>query len=182
MKATLNTNESGFTLLESLISLMVSSIILLFLYSSITQLAQMNRLIIEESQSVSSAKNKITTSRQIEWHLFLTQLEHYLKGTELIEINSKEIIVNEKDKKNHQTQRIRYGQARTGNQNFYRSKNNGYNELLTEILDYKISRLDYWLVLSFTFRNQEKYEGRIWVESWREKEEKSLILNQKKVI
>lgn len=182
MKVNLNTNESGFTLLESLIALLVSSVILLFLHSTILQLRKMNELVIEDAQTVSSSASKVTGSRQIEWHLFLAQLEYYLEDTELLEYNSQELIVNEREKEENHLKRIVYGQALTGNQNFYRRNNNGYNEMLTDILSYQIKVLDDCLHLSFTFRNQEEYKGRIWVESWKEREEKPVSSNQKKAI
>lgn len=170
MKATLNTNESGFTLLESLISLMLSSIILLLLTSTILQLSKMNELVIADAQNVSASQSKIYGSRQIEWHIFLTQLEAHLQDTKLVEYHSNRIIVIEKNKENGREQKIRYGQAQTGNKNFYRSNNNGYNEMLTNIQNFNVDISGDCLKLLFTFQNGEQYKGRIWIEGWQDRD------------
>lgn len=167
MKVSLNTNESGFTLLETIISLFISSLILLLLHGTVLQLNKMNKVLIEDSQTISTSKSKIYGNRQIEWHLFLSQLEHYLVDTELVRYNSKEIVVSEKNKEDNSFQKIYYGQALTGNRNFYRNNNNGYNEMLSNIKDYRIDISGNCLMLFFTFQNEEKYEGRIWIKSWK---------------
>lgn len=170
MKLFLNNSESGFTLLESLIALMLSSVILLFLSSGIMQLNNINELVIADAQAISTAKSKIKGSRQIEWHLFLNQLEGYLKNTQLMNYTSDTIIVMEEDFESTESNMIKYGRSKTGNQNFYRSNNNGYNAMLTDIKKVNLTVDNQWLILSFLFQNDEEYNGRIWVQSWKEEE------------
>ncbi|MDN6196303.1 MAG: ComGF family competence protein [Atopostipes suicloacalis] len=172
MKVNLNSNESGFTLLESLIALIVSSFILLLLNAAILQLNKIKDFVIVDAQNLSSSPNKIHGSRQIEWHIFLAQLESYLKDTELITWNTQRITVQEKDEKK-EWQDVRYGRALSGNKNFYRNNNNGYNEMLIGIQEFTINLSNNCLILSCTFQNGENYEGRIWIESWLEEEKES---------
>lgn len=162
----LKTNEAGFTLLESLLALMLSSVTLLVLTATVSQLHQMRDLVIQDAQTTPTAKSKIYGSRQIEWHLFLAQLENYLQETKLLDYNSYEIIVREiVDGKE---QNVRYGQAHTGNQNFYRRNNNGYNELLTNIKKMRMDVTEDCFSLACEFRNGEHYEGSIWINDWQE--------------
>lgn len=164
MKSTLNTNESGFTLLESLVALMLSSIILLLLTATLSQLHQVKQQVIQEAQTLPTAESKIYGSRQIEWHLFLAQLENYLEGSRIVSHQSNEIIVLEK--LNGQEQTVRYGLATSGNRNFYRRHNNGYNELLTNIKNIQISITENWMTILCTFQNDEQFEGRLWLNDW----------------
>lgn len=170
MKLFLNSSESGFTLLEALIALMLSSVILLFLSSGIMQLNSINELVIANAQSISSSKSKIKGSRQIEWHLFLNQLEGYLENTQLIDYTSDSITVMEENLESNESINIKYGRSKTGYENFNRSKNNGYNAMLTDIKNFNIVVDEQWLILSILFKNDEEYKGRIWVESWKEEE------------
>lgn len=173
MKVNSNMNEGGFTLLESLIALMISSVILLLLTSILAQLNKVNELIIKDAQIVTSSESKIYGSRQIEWHIFLAQLEAYLKNTKLVESTAHQLIVIEKDEKNGKEQNIRYGQAMTGYQNFYRRSNNGYHEMLTAINSFELKVDGNCLELIFKFQNGELYKGKVWVDDWQEKEEKT---------
>lgn len=168
MKLDLIKNESAFSLLESLIALVLSSLILLLLNITLVELSKIQDLLVLNNQAIASSDNKVHGSRQLEWHIFLAQFESYLKDTKLVSWTNRKVIVQEKDKKTGQIQNIKYEQAYSGNQNFYRNNNNGYNELLTDIKDYKIEVKDNCLSLIFTFQNGEEYMGRIWVESWLE--------------
>lgn len=163
----LKTNEAGFTLLESLLALMLSSVTLLVLTATISQLQQMSHLIIQDAQIVATAKSTIYGSRQVEWHLFLAQLENYLQDTKLIESKSYEFTVREN--MDGKDQYVRYAQARSGNHNFYRQNNNGYNELLTNIKKMRLDVSGDCLSLVCEFRNGELYEGSIWINDWHEK-------------
>lgn len=169
MRVYLKNSEAGFTLLEALIAMMLSSAILLLLSTSIQQLSQINKLIIADAQFVSTEKSKIRGSRQVEWHLFLNQLEGYLENTELISSTSRSLVVLEKTAGSVNPLKIKYEQSKTGYRSFSRSKNNGHNAMLTDIKSFHLIVDGQWLLLSFTFQNDEEYQGRIWVESWEEK-------------
>lgn len=163
MRVYLKSKEAGFTLLETLISVMVSSVILLLLTASIQQLQKMNERVITDAQSILSSKAKVKGSRQIEWHMFLNQLEKYLEETEFVEFTADSITVKEPDVENTL---VKYGRSKTGSRSFYRSKNNGHNILLTDIKRFYLAVDAQWLELRFIFQNNEEYKGRIWIESW----------------
>lgn len=175
MRVNLKNEEAGFTLLEALIAIMLSSVILLFMGASLQQLNKINERVIADAQFVSSVKIKVRGSRQIEWHIFLNQLEGYLENTELVDFNSQSFMVNEENPGSQKASRVKYGRSRTGYLNFYRSKDNGHNAMLTDIRRFQLALDGQWLLLNFTFQNNEKYCGRIWVESWTE--ERSLEKN-----
>lgn len=182
MKASLKNNESGFTLFEALLAVMLSSVILLFLCTSIQQLKNINERIIGDAQTNLSAKSKVKGSRQIEWHLFLKQLERYLEDTKLVSSTSYSLIVKEESDKNIET---KYGRTESGYRSFYRSKNNGHNILLTDIKRFSLEVNGEWLHLHFTFQNNEEYSGKIWVGSWKKEKEPAEICpdsNQKEAI
>lgn len=167
MKVCLRNEEAGFTILEALIALMLSSVILLFLGTSLQQLNKINQLVIADAQFVTSEKLKVRGSRQVEWHMFLNQLEGYLQDTEFVAADSQSFRVNEYFG-SEKPSRVKYGCSRSGSLRFYRSKDNGHNIMLTDIKRYQLTVDGQWLILYFTFYNNEKYCGRIWVESWAE--------------
>src|SRR5699024_6624881 len=74
-------NESGFTLLEALIVLMMSSSIMLLLVGGLLQITKINQKIIDDSQFIEETVETVAGDRQIEWHLFLNQLEFELQGS-----------------------------------------------------------------------------------------------------
>lgn len=166
MKLNLIKNESAFSLLESLLALMLSSLILLLLNITVAQLSKIEDLLVLNNQSITSSSRKIRASRQIEWHIFLAQFESYLKDTKLLSWNKRKITVEELDKTTGKLVKVSYQRALSGNLNFYRNKNNGYNELLMGIKDYQLEVIENCLILSFIFQNGEEYEAKIWVESW----------------
>lgn len=160
MRPYLKNNESGFTLLEALIAVMLSSLIMLFLCTGIRQLSTINELIVMEAQTVPSSKLRIKGNRQVEWHIFLNQFERFLENTTFVRATARSLVVKENNTE------VEYRQARTGTRNFCRSKHNGYDAMLTEIKQFHIEVEGQWLLLHFTFQNNQEYKGRIWVESW----------------
>ncbi len=168
MKRSLNRQESGFTILETLIALMLSSITLLFLNSLMLQLTKIHELVIADAQPLAMSRDRIRGSRQIEWHIFLNQLEKSLEDTNLINYTFDSFTITEGEDTGKYLPPIQYGRALSGSQNFYRSNNRGYNEMLTGIQDVYLEIDHQWLILDVRFQNDESYQGRIWVESWKE--------------
>lgn len=184
MKVPLKSNESGFTLLEALIALMLSSVILLFLSAGLLQLTKFNELIVTGAQTMSIRETRVKGNRQIEWHLFLNQLEGYLEDSHLVSSTIDTLVVEE-ESGGDQPNTVKYGRAKTGQRNFFRSNKSGYNALLTDVRSFHLKVDDQWLILNFLFQNGEEYKGRIWIESWKEEENQEvnlLIYNQRKVI
>jgi len=166
MKSILN-KEDGFTLLEALIALMLSSMIILLLSGGLLQMDKIRDVIISDSQVVADASGTVEGDRQIEWHLFLNQLENHLDGTNPRDVAASEMSVEEWDEETQKYINVRYGVAKTSTSNFIRD-NRGYNRMLSGISNYTLTRQGGLLLLDFTFQNGENYKGRIWIDSWAE--------------
>jgi len=166
MKSILN-KEQGFTLLEALIALMLSSMIILLLSGGLLQMDKIREVIISDAQLVADASGTVEGDRQIEWHLFLNQLENHLEGSTPHNVQANEMNVEEWDEKTQKYINVRYGVAKTSNNNFIRD-NRGYNRILSGISNYTLTRQGGLLLLDFTFQNGENYKGRIWIDSWAE--------------
>ena len=160
-------NESGFTLLEALIALMMTTSILMLLMGSLLQAKAINQKIITDAQFYPETKDSIVGDRQIEWHLFLNQLEHYLQGSSEPIVGKNYLEVREMDEENNHLVRVIYKRPDSGSKRtLLRHKNNGKIRLFTGIETIDFSKEGGWLTLNVKFRNNESYTGRIWVESW----------------
>lgn len=162
--------QGGFTLLEALVALMLSSMIILLLSSGIMQVNKISETLVNDSEQMAEESNLIRGDRQIEWHLFLNQLETYLEGTINPRVHSDYFIVNEWEEEGNQYVTTRY-ERRGALENFTRSKFGGNNRMLTGIQKLHFEKQEGWLHLNFKFRTGEEYLGRIWVDSWLEEEE-----------
>lgn len=162
-------SESGFTLLEALLALMMTSVILLLLIGGLLQANIINQKIIMDAQPYQETKNTIAGDRQIEWHLFLTQLEDYLQDSFNPVANNGYLEVSEIDKKTNRLTQVVYRQPDSGSRrSIHQFKNNGNIRMLTGVEKPVFIVEDDWLILNFKFRNGEIYTGRIWIESWAE--------------
>lgn len=163
----LNWNETlGFTLLEAIVSLLVSSFTLLLVIGSLNQIKVMNDSTMMQSQPAASVKEYVISDRQIEWHLFLNQLNNQLQNSKFIELSNNQLIILEWDEALKREVKVYYNQAKTGKKNFRRSKNNGNHTLLTNLQKYKMTKNEGWLYLDFTFKNGQNYKAKLWIESW----------------
>lgn len=164
-------NESGFTLLEALIALMMTSSILLLLVGSLLQANTINQKVITNSQHYQETKNTVAGDRQIEWHLFLNQLENYLQDSFNPIANNGHLEVSEIDEKTNRLTQVVYRQPDSGSRrSILQYKNNGNIRMLTGVERPEFIVEEDWLTLNFKFRNGEIYTGRIWVESWAEED------------
>lgn len=163
-------NETGFTLLEALIALLLTSSIMMLLLGAILQTKTINNKIVSDSQNFTESPNRIEGDRQIEWHLFLNQLENDLKD----KVNVKEyrtyFYAYSKNVETNSLEKIEYRRPVSGEsrRNFIRLKNNGNVRMLTGVEIPEFERDGNWLTLKFSFRNGEIFTGRIWVENWKE--------------
>lgn len=169
MKSNLNTEE-GFTLLEALIALMLSSLIVVLLSGGILQIRKMNEVLVSDAQSLEESSIKVLNDRQMEFHLFLNQLELYLQETINPNVGKNFIELQEWDEPSKKYERVRYHIPFTNTRNFTRVKNGGNHRMLTEMKTISLNRSGGWLSIEVIFLNSEKYAGRIWVETWLEKE------------
>lgn len=164
-------NESGFTLLEALIALMMTSSILLLLVGGLLQANTINQKVITDSQHHQETKNTVAGDRQIEWHLFLNQLENYLQDSFNPVANNGHLEVSEIDEKTNRHTQVIYRQPDSGSRrSILQYKNNGNIRMLTGVERPEFIVEEDWLILNFKFRNGEIYTGRIWIESWAEED------------
>lgn len=165
-------NESGFTLLEAMIALMITASILLLLMGSLLQADAINQAIISDAQYDQETKSSVIGDRQIEWHLFLNQMEHYLQGSVDPVVGKNYLEVREIDEETNHLSQVVYKQPDSGSRKtLLQYKNNGKIRLLNDLEKVEFSKDGGWLTLNFKFKNKQFYTGRIWVESWIEEKE-----------
>lgn len=167
MKWTLN-NEEGFTLLETLLSLLISSLVILLLTGGILQVVAIRENVSNNAQE-SSRSHVITGDRQVEWHIFLNQLENYLQDSFEPQVVPHYIQVKEEEAGTKEQILVRYSQD-SNERNLSRKAANGNQRMLTGIKRIAFKRAGGWLTVEVTFINNDRYNGRIWLESWVEQE------------
>lgn len=165
MKQILN-KEEGFTYIEALVSLLVSSLVLLLLFAGINQAKSIQTNI--KTNASKSTSNLIEGNRQIEWHQFLNQLENYLEGTKNPQVASRAIYVKEWDEEKQRWLDITYQPPKSNPSKISRFKSNGNVTMLTSVHTRTFKKNGGWLHVEVLFHNNETYSGRIWIESWAE--------------
>lgn len=139
-------NDQGFTLLEVIVALSITSLCLLLLSSGINSLAK--------------AQEGIETDRQIDWHIFVNQFEYYLEGSELMAFEPGQLVVREEDQEVVEYREI--------NGNFIRRRKNGTQQMIMDIEQVALHRRGGSMTVTGIFPSGEVYEARIWVSSWHE--------------
>lgn len=138
-------NEEGYTLLEVLVTLSITSICLFLFSIAITQ--------------IKTVRTTVKDDRQIEWHLFLNTMEYDLIDTEFIEVKNTSLSFDKYNEKTKGMARLTY---RVGRNEIVRSFSNGNEPILTEL-----SKAEYEMYstnrvrLKVTFNNGEDYTAYI---------------------
>lgn len=158
-------NEQGFTILETLISLFVSSFVIMLLTGGLLNVMSIRDTMVNNAQN-SSRTNQISGDRQVEWHIFLNQLESYLQGSYDPEVLSNHIKVKVPKTTISKGYQDIFYRIDGSTYNFSRRDSNGYHRMLTEIQKVDFTQEDEWLDAEVTFSNGQTFRGRIWVESW----------------
>lgn len=161
-------NEEGFTLLEALISLLISSFVILLLTGSLLNVVSIRDTMTRNAQ-MSDKSNIITGDRQVEWHIFLNQLENYLQGTYEPTVHKNDIQVKEIADNKGGFKESTYRIDGTNQTRFSRRTSNGYHRMLTDIEQLEFVQDGGWLNVAVIFLNGDIFSGRIWIESWVEK-------------
>lgn len=157
-------NEAGFTLLEMLVSLLISSVIILFLVAGINQAHTIRSELIVSTNMIN--KETYVGHRQIEFHMFLNQLETLLEGTINPIVGDFEIFVDEWNEERENYEKVIYRSPKSNTSRIIRVKNFGNEPLLTGVLNKFFRRMGNWLFIDITFQNGETYSAKIWVASW----------------
>lgn len=169
MKLNLN-DDAGFTLLEALISLMVSSMVLLLLAAGIIHIDTINNHFASDADSLTDLSQVIYEDRQIEWHSFLNQLAYNLDNSKNPIVRSHAFSLDEWDREEHQYYTVRYDRSSVERRSFLRYKNNGNTRMLSNVYLPTFKQEGGWLILDFSFRNGESHRGRMWLDNWTEKD------------
>lgn len=163
MKRNLN-DEEGFTFIEALVSLLISSFVLLLLTTGIHQAHSIKSQLTAKSSRPTA--ESIVSQRQIEWHIFLNQLENYLTDSKNPQVASRAIRVEEWDEEKKDWLDVMYEPPKSNNSRISRFKNNGNVTMLTGVASRTFQKNGGWLLIEVTFQNNEHYQGRIWIDSW----------------
>ncbi|WP_169333943.1 competence type IV pilus minor pilin ComGF [Allofustis seminis] len=143
--------QSGFTLLEALVALLITSTIFLLMASGIFQ-GKLAQPLAEDQE-------------QIEWHLFLNQWEAYLNDAEFEKLTRRQLTTKEKAKNKKKSETFTYKKS---GQAFVRTKNygGGYQPLLLNVAYVEFARVQGQIEITVSFINGKTRVGKIYVESW----------------
>lgn len=138
-------NNKGFTLLESIIALLVFA-----LCFSLFSLA------VKQVQSIHNVQQ---SDRQLEWHLFLNQFEFDLKENQLKEVTKEQVVFNQYSEKTGVTEKVSY--KRKGQKMIRQVDSQGYQPMLMKLhtLNFKLNGK--FLVIQVEFMNGETYQSQI---------------------
>lgn len=161
---TLNLNklkeEDGFTLLEVLIALSISSLCFTLLAVGINQAKMIRR--------------QVERDPQIDWHIFLNQLEFYLEESEFVSLTEERLEVREKNREDHTFSRFIYEtyQPRGSTEWMIRRRggDGGHQPMLFDLEEVQFSTHGKWLVIEAYFKTGEKYRASLVIHSWEEEE------------
>lgn len=166
-------NEEGFTLIEALLSLVITSFILLLITSGIMQTQVIKDEIIADSVMINHHHDTVSGDRQIEWHIFLNQLEYYLQGSKNPQAKSDLFIVDEWDEEENKFKEVSYKRTNTNRRVLFRSESGGTQYMLVGAYRIKFKLEENgWLVVTNSFDGIKEYQGKIRVRSWIEEAEK----------
>lgn len=137
-------NEDGFTLLEVLLAVSVTSISVLLLSFFVDQSVRLEQ--------------EVESDRQIEWHLFLNQVEYDLKESTLVDFGAEGFVVK-RPKIDGTIEKVTYERyfrlfrRRVGGE--------GHQPILTQIETFQLEKTDDQLWLTVLFQNGETYTARL---------------------
>lgn len=135
-------NREGFTLLEVMVSLSITSLCFILLSTGVRQ--------------IKTVREQVKNDNQIEWHLFMNQLEYYLQDSRLVDNYGDRLVVQEFIEGKHET--VQY--MHTGNF-FIRRYNSGTQPLLTNVSQVYFTVDQDDLLVEGRFYNGEKYQAHI---------------------
>lgn len=160
-------NEKGFTLVEALLSLFVTTAIIFFLSTGLIQSRVIKKELVTDSTSINQNADTVSGERQIEWHLFLNQLEFYLENSRNPQAQSDLFLVEEWDEAVGEYNLVRYRRPSTNLRVLIRSKRGGNQYMLMGANRIRFELAENgWLIVTNSFDGVKEFEGRIWVKSW----------------
>lgn len=168
-------NEEGFTLLEALISLLISTFSLFLITTTLWQASTLKETLVADTLYPYHNRVTITSDRQIEWHIFLNQLEMYLEDTKNPRVYNRRLVIDELNDNHGVYSEVSYQLPTKNTRVFIRRLNNGNQPMLIGASEINLRREEEgWVVIENTFNGEDYYYGRIWVESWIENLEENI--------
>lgn len=144
-------SEEAFTLLEVMVALSITSLVLILLSVGVTHFKY--------------TKDNIEVDRQLDWHLFINQMEYYMNNSEFILVTPNRLVVKEVDPRTSSTMTAEYIKV---NRNFIRRVNNGTQPMLMDVKNVSFYKSSSIIKIASEFNNGEHYQARIRVNSWDE--------------
>lgn len=148
-------NNKGFTLLESIIALLVFA-----LCFSLFSLA------VKQVQSIHNVQQ---SDRQLEWHLFLNQFEFDLKENKLEKVTKEQVVFNQYIEKTEGIERVSY--KRNSQKLIRQVSSQGYQPMLMKLRTLNFTLNGKFLVIQVEFMNGEIYQSQINLKDHIEEEE-----------
>lgn len=139
----------GFTLIEAMVALAITSLVLLALSLGVTYFNKIHQ--------------EVQVDRQMDWHLFVNQMEFYVENSELIEIDSEHLLVTELDPNTGASYNAEY---RMVNRNFIKRVHGGTQQMLMDVKRVHFTSLESSIFITGEFYSGEVYQVRLKVESW----------------
>lgn len=131
-------STKGFTLLESLIALLLLSLICLLFFSVL--------------RNAKSTIGQLETSEEKSWHIFLIQLENELENGQFEAVLPNKIIL--KTKQNNHSLRI---ESKLGK--IVKVENGGYQPMLTKVKEANFENKIDSIEMTILFENNQKFTG-----------------------
>lgn len=140
-------NNKGFTLLESLLSLFITSLSIFLISLSIQQ--------INELMALPQANG------QYEWHLFLHQVENDRMGGPILEVNPKSFAFMAETGSGIQKTWYEFYRNQEGGQIRRRPRSGGHMPMLMDLKDARVEEFETYFIFHVTFDTGESYSARI---------------------
>lgn len=142
-------NQKGFTLLEALAALFILMLCISLLSFVTTQYHSIRKQTFED--------------RQLEWHMFLNQLDYSFEGLIFVKAKSNELQFKVLDEKGELKETIYY-------ERYYemvrrRTGSGGHHPMLMKVKSIDFSQNDSFVEITVTFLNQETYHAQISIEN-----------------
>ncbi len=142
-------NQKGFTLLESLLSLFINTLILLLVSSLF--------------QTTKNMQENITHEKNSEWHIFLNQVEHDLSNKKLTTRTSQFLEFKEDITNSTFTYEFKANEVRR------KKEGTGYIPLLTELRIVNFQEASGGILIQAEFGNKRVMEAYVPVEEMQKK-------------
>lgn len=142
-------NNKGFTLVESLFALMVNSLVLLLVGTTLQTMLKTEDFMENQKQN-------------IEWHIFLNQVENDVTDKKMTKVLPYEVILEENQTKDKITYTLSAAKIR------WLRNGTGYVPMLNEVKNVKFHEIENGLLIESHFKNGQILRGSMAIEKKKE--------------